>query len=488
MKRDQVLSVSFACVMQPSMSKLRIALVALTVALVATGAHADPCYSKSSFNAIYDFGDHAGDPLGPQYVGVIAQGRDGNLWSTTPVGGKNNLGTAFRVTPGGKLKVIYNFTSKTGQPYSGLTLGTNGNFYGTTYNGGTGTACTGGCGTVFELTPSGKLTILWNFEGGNNGENPYAPPIEGTDGNFYGTAYQGGANNLGTIYQLTPSGKLTTMYQFASSDGANPVSVLVQGTDGNLYGTTLRGGGYGYGAIFKIAPSGSFGFTLLFSFDASDGAYPYFGLVQGSDSKLYGTAANGASGYGDVFYITTKGSFTERYPLNGGLDGAYPVAGLVEATDGNFYGAAQSRGNGYGTFFRITPKGKFTVCEDFNATDGATPLVTPIQHTNGKLYGDTYQGGDIHNTGVFYYLNLGLKPFVSLLPPAGKVGATVEFLGQGFTGTKAVSFNGTAAAKFTVVSDTYMTAVVPTGATAGFVTVATPKATLQSNKKFRVTE
>jgi uncharacterized repeat protein (TIGR03803 family) len=176
----------------------------------------------------------------------------------------------------------------------------------------------------------------------------------------------------------------------------------------------------------------------------------------------------------------------ELHPLNGSTDGAYANAGLVQATDGNFYGAAQQEGNGFGTFFRITSKGTFTVCEDFDATDGAEPLVTPIQHTNGILYGDTSLGGDIHNTGVFYSLNLGLKPFVSLLPTSGKVGATVEILGQGFTGTKAVSFNGTAAAKFTVVSNTYLTAVVPTGATAGLVTVTTPKALLKSNRKFRV--
>jgi len=481
-----MLSVRFSREMPSGMSILWIALMALMVALVATGAHADACHPKSSLNAIYDFGDHRGDPLSPQVVGVIAQGRDGNLWSTTLFGGKNNMGTAFKLTPGGKLTVIYNFTSTTGQPSSGLTLGSNGNFYGATFNGGTGTACTGGCGTLFELTPSGKLTILWNFEGENDGEFPYSGPIEGTDGNLYGTTYQGGANAFGTIYQLTPSGKLTTMYQFDGPHGSYPIGPLVQTADGNLYGTTA-GSGFNYGTIFKIAPSGDFPLTLLFSFDAFDGAYPYAGLVQGSDAKLHGTTT-GASLFGDVFDITTKGSFAELHPLNGSTDGAYPHAGLVQANDGNFYGAAQEGGNGYGTFFRITPKGAFTVCEDFNATDGADPLVTPIQHTNGILYGDTLLGGDINNTGVFYSLNLGLKPFVSLLPTSGNVSATVEILGQGFTGTKAVSFNGTAAAKFTVVSNTYMTAVVPAGATTGLVTVTTPKALLQSNKKFRVTK
>jgi uncharacterized repeat protein (TIGR03803 family) len=485
MKRDQMLSVRFSRGMQSSILKPWIALVALMVALVATGAHADACHPESSFNAIYDFGDHSEDPLSPQAVGVIAQGRDGNLWSTTLFGGKNNMGTAFKLTPGGKLTVIYNFTRTTGQPSSGLTLGTDGNFYGATFNGGTGTACIGGCGTVFKLTPSGKLTILWNFTGGNDGEFPYSGPIEGTDGNFYGTTYQGGTNTVGTIYQLTPSGKLTTIYQFDAIRGAFPIGPLVQATDGNLYGTTA-GFGFNYGTIFKIVPSGDFALTVLFSFDVFDGAYPYAGLVQGSDAKLYGTTT-GASLFGNVFDITTEGSFAELHPLNGSTDGADGYAGLVQATDGNFYGAAEKGGNSNGTFFRITPKGTFTVCEDFNATDGAEPLVTPIQHTNGILYGDAYLGGDINNTGVFYSLNLGLKPFVSLLPTSGKVGATVEILGQGFMGTNAVSFNGTAAANFTVVSNTYMTAVVPTGATAGLVTVTTPKATLQSNKNFSVT-
>jgi uncharacterized repeat protein (TIGR03803 family) len=218
-----------------------------------------------------------------------------------------------------------------------------------------------------------------------------------------------------------------------------------------------------------------------------NGAFPYSALVQGSDGKLYGTTSDGGSNNnGVVFDITMKGSYTVLYHLSsGGADGGHVYAGLLQATDGNYYGAANDQGNGYGTFFRITSKGKFTVCEDFNATKGRNALVTPIQHTNGTLYGDTANGGAIHDSGVFYALNLGLKSFVSLLPTPGEVGAKIGILGQGFKGTTAVSFNGTAA-KFTVVSSTYMTAVVPAGATTGFVTATTPKGTLKSNKKFRV--
>jgi len=475
--------------MQLGVAKLWIALFALVVALAATGAHADACYSHSSFGGLYYFGDHSGDPLSPTDAGVIAQGRDGNLWSTTPFGGSTSCsggcGTAFKLTPGGKL-TVFDFTSSDGQPYSGLTLGTDGNFYGTTSNGGAH-----GDGTVFQLTPKSTLKILWNFEGGNDGENPYAPPIEGTDGNFYGTTYKGGINNVGTIYQLTPSGKLTTMYQFPGypKGGAYPLGVLVQGTDGNLYGTTTEGGAYNVGTIFEISPFGNFAFTTLFSFDGTDGSYPYAGLVQGSNGNFYGTTNEGGDkNAGVVFEITPKGVFT-YYSLNGSTNGAQPW-GLVQATDGNFYGAATNAGNGYGTIFRITPALKtFTACEAFSGTTGANSRVAPMQHTNGTLYGDTTEGGDVQNTGVFYHLDLGFRPFVSLLPTSGKVGATIEILGQGFVAEKTtvVFFNGKTASS-NVVSSTYMTATVPMGATTGFVTVTTPTATLQSNKKFRVTK
>jgi uncharacterized repeat protein (TIGR03803 family) len=483
MRRDQMLNIELRGVLKSAVAKLWIVVVALAATLAPTWVHAqDACSSHAVFNSIYDFGDATGDPLNPGFAGAISQGRDGNLWSTAPAGGTMGAGAAFRLTPKGKL-TAFDFSSTDGQPHSGLTLGTDGNFYGTTSDGGKYNE-----GTVFRLTPKGSLTILYSFTGGNDGKAPYAPPIEGTNGDFYGTTNQGGANNLGTIYQITPAGKLTTMYQFVSGEGANPVGALLLGTDGDLYGTTVSGGASNWGAVFKIVPSGNFVFTLLFSFNFSDGGNPYGGLVQGSDGNFYGTAnRGGASDRGVVFTVTPKGSFTELYAFSGGSDGAYPSAGLVQATDGNLYGVAYGGGTGYGTIFRITVKGKFTVCEDFNSTKGSGGQVALIEHTNGTLYGDTTQGGDIHNTGVFFYLKLGFKPFVTLLPTSGKVGSTVEILGQGFvTGKTAVSFNGAKATTVTVVSPTYMTAVVPTGATTGFVTVTTPKGTLQSNKKFRV--
>ena len=169
-----------------------------------------------------------------------------------------------------------------------------------------------------------------------------------------------------------------------------------------------------------------------------------------------------------------------------------PFAGLVEATDGNFYGATTSDpGVGFGTLFQISSKGTYTnlvfLTNVAGAYPGANPQVSLFQHTNGTLYGDTYGGGS-EIKGVVYSLGMGLGPFVSFVGPLfeGKVGKTIEILGQGLTGTTKVSFHGITAT-FTAVSDTYVTAVVPAGATTGSVTVSTPGGTLTSNQPFRVT-
>ncbi len=159
----------------------------------------------------------------------------------------------------------------------------------------------------------------------------------------------------------------------------------------------------------------------------------------------------------------------------------------MQATDGNIYGANNLAGGaGWGVLFRIDPQGGFTTLHDFDWGSGASPQDTLLQHTSGMLYGETAVGG-INNDGrgTFYSFDVGLGPFVSFLPAAGASDKTVEFLGQGFQGTTSVSFNGTPAV-FQVVTDTYLTAVVPVGATAGFVTVTTPKGILTSNKEFRI--
>jgi uncharacterized repeat protein (TIGR03803 family) len=449
-----------------------------------------------TYSVLYNFPSQSGDPYSPTQPGIVAQGRDGNLYSTTLNGGAIGYGTVFKITSAGTLTVLYSFgQTQGGAPNSGLTLGTDGNFYGTALFFGAY-----GKGTVFKVTPDGSVTSLHDFFGGD-GAYPEAPPVQGTDGNFYGTTPEGGnctynQNGCGTIYKLTPSGTLTLLYVFDFAHGANPGGPLLEGTDGSFYGVAGEGGADNDGVIFKITSKGKL--TVLHNFDGTHGSGPVPPLTQGSDGNFYGTTfSGGLYSAGVIYKMAATGRVTVLHEINGTTDGRYPASGLVRATDGNFYGTTSQggannncAGSSCGTLFRISPQGTYLVLYNFEESTGFGPSTTPMQHTSGVLYAMTTKGGtaycsDPSYCGVFYSFNASLPAFVSLLPYSGKIGRSIEFLGQGFTGTTGVSFNGTAAT-FMVVSDNYLKATVPSLATTGFVTVATPSGTLTSNKKFRV--
>lgn len=443
--------------------------------------------SSAQIVVLHNFGSAVGDPSSPSLSGIIAQGRDGNLYSTSPSGGTGTGGTVFKITPSGALNVLYNFDSTHGAtPYGGLTLASDGNFYGTTATAGSG--C---CGVVFKITPAGALTVLHNFSGAADGGVPQAPPIQGTDGNFYGTTTSFGAQH-GTVYKMTPAGALTTIFNFDVTHGAQPQAPLIQGKDGNFYGTTPIGGNSAsQGTVFKITPSGQL--TTIFKFDGIHGSSPIGPLVQGSDGNFYGTTFGaGDFNFGTVFKLTPSGVITTLHSFNFSPDGGRPYAGLVEASNGSFYGATSDGGTlGFGTIFNVTSGGSFTVVYTFDNTTGAYPWVTPMQRTSGVLYGDTTAGGtgsvspcSVNVCGVFYSLDSGSGPFIRLVTAAGKVGKSIGILGQDFTGTTAVTFNGTLAT-FQVVSATYLKATVPNGATTGLVRV-TAGSTLTSKTAFRV--
>jgi uncharacterized repeat protein (TIGR03803 family) len=441
---------------------------------------APTCVHAQIYTDLYNFGTNSGDPIQAQPA-VIAQGRDGNLYSATGRGGTNSDGTIFKITPKGKLSLVYNFDGTLGNyPSGGLTLGADGNLYGVTQEGGNGV------GIVFKVTPAGNLTVLHTFAT-SDGAIPLAPPIQGVNGKFYGTTVSGGSGNYGTLYEMAPSGELTTLYMFSQSDGQGPIAPLVQGADGDFYGTTDGGGSSNDGTVFKITRTGKL--TTLHMFAGSDGWGPTTPLVQGPNGDFYGTTTMGGNDItnGTVFKISSKGKFTSLYSFpfdeSGGID---PEGGLVLGTDGMFYGTAYQGGiNNNGTIYRITPRGKFSVVYTFDGTNGCCPLATLVQHTSGVMYGDTYAGGT-KGLGVVYSINAGLGAYAALVLTAGKVGKTVGILGQGFKGTKGVSFNGTSATQFAVVSNTFLKATVPNGATTGLVTVTTPKGKLVSKEKFRV--
>jgi uncharacterized repeat protein (TIGR03803 family) len=353
-------------------------------------------------------------------------------------------------------------------------------------------------GVACMTAPAQTFTTLVNFNG-TNGDNPFMSLVQGTDGNLYGTTNSGGANGAGTVFKVTPTGKLTTLYSFCAqtdcTDGSRPLLGLVLATNGTFYGTTTYGGASsacpsGCGTVFSITSGGTL--TTLHSFDGADGSKLAAALVQATNGTFYGTAvAGGASGYGTVFSITSGGTLTTLHNFAGyPTDGATPEAPLVQATNGTFYGTTYGGGvNGSGTVFSITSGGTLTTlysfCFQSGCTDGEYTSGGLVQATSGTLYGTTYEGG-ASNDGTIFSLTVGLGPFVKTLPTSGKVGAAVTILGTNLTGATSVSFNGTAAT-FTVVTGTEIRTTVPSSATTGKLQVKTPGATLSSNLSFRVT-
>jgi uncharacterized repeat protein (TIGR03803 family) len=359
--------------------------------------------------------------VGPSTDGALPlagliQGSDGNLYGTTLTGGVTSpafigSGTVFELTPTGVETPLYSFTNSVPNAgsfldgldlFAGVIQGSDGNFYGTAKLGGATNS-----GTVFKVTPAGVGTVLYSFAGGSDGANPFASLIQGSDGNFYGTTRIGGAMNFGTVFKITPAGVETVLYSFAGgTDGANPLASLIEGSDGNFYGTTVFGGATNSGTVYKVTQAGAE--TVLYSFaGGTDGVNPYGGVIQGSDGNLYGTTGNGGTtNTGTVFKITLAGTETVLYSFAGGTDGATPSAGLIQASDGNFYGTTSDGGvAGLGTMFEITPAGVETVLYSFaGGTDGANPYASVIQGSDGSFYGTTEYGGGVNDYGtVFKY-------------------------------------------------------------------------------------
>jgi len=450
----------------------------------------------------------------------LVQAADGDLYGTTEYGGVDNCtegcGTVFKITPSGSLTTLYRFCENptcadgTGgyYPQAGLVQAADGDFYGTTPFGGPNDG-----GTVFKITPSGTLTTLYYFcpvyGACPDGVGP-SGLVQAADGNFYGTTSSGGAysDGGGTVFKITPSGTLTTIYSFCSPYDPCPLGVLpnelVQATDGDFYGTTYWGGatvggiGNGSGTLFKITPNGML--TTLHTFcsqaPCADGESPYARLVQAAngafDGDLYGTTAGGGvDDAGTVFKITLGGTLTTL--VNNGqfcgtcAAGMDPLGELVQGSDGDFYGVTSTGGVAVycGAIFKVTPSGALTTLEDFDPSNGCNPYAGLVQDTNGIFYGTTRYGLGELGDGTVFSLSVGLGPFVKTQPVFGSVGKGVEILGTNLTGATSVTFNGTPAV-FTVESSSLITTTVPVGASTGIVQVVTLGGALSSPELFWV--
>jgi uncharacterized repeat protein (TIGR03803 family) len=433
--------------------------------------------SGQTVRDIHDF-NCSTEGCGAIPAGLLAQGRDGNIYGTTQSGPGNDYGTVFRITPSGhSIITLYTFDLTNGaEPQGGLTLGPDRNFYGTTSFGQNTN------GSIFKITSDGSLTILHIFTGGTDGSTPATPPVLGNDGNFYGNA-EGGFEATG--YRISSTGDYEVLTG-SIPGGGQPSAPLMQALDGNFYSTSYSGGTNDAGTVYRMSPAGAV--TIIYNFDSTHGGWGYAPVVQDDEGNLYGAEAEGGKlDGGDVFKVTSRGKLTvlHNFVNRDYNHGSVPVGGVVLATDGKLYGSAYRGGpeNG-GSLFNLTTAGKYKEFYIFDGNHGSGPQTTAMQHTNGKIYGMT-SGGGAYGGGVMYCIDAALPPFVRLVFTAGKVGRSIGILGQGFKGTTTVSFNGTPAT-FRVVSDTYLMATVPAGATTGSVSVTTPKSVLKSNQEFRV--
>jgi uncharacterized repeat protein (TIGR03803 family) len=477
-------------------------------------------------------------PDGANPMAELIQGADGNYYTTTNTGGAGacpggvegqiqGCGAVVKITPAGVLSVLYSFpydaatsTAPNGLfPEAGLVQGPDGNFYGVASEGGTGgiecadTTGLSGCGTVFKLTPSGTLTVLHSFCGGNgcgslttDGAEPTGRLVFGTDGDLYGTTEVGGlagVYNQGTIFRISRSGSYKILHLFTGAtntgDGENPTAGLTLASNGDFYGTTEFGGASGYGTIFKMTPAGTV--TVLHSFADNDpnGQQPIGALVQASDGNLYGTCYDGgANGWGTVFRISLSGTFQKLYDFSqaAGNVGNLPKAGLIQASDGNLYGTAWEGGAfGEGSIYQITTGGTATLEASFDPTvTGFAAVDALVQANDGRLYVTLQDNGGTNSDGVqdqgaISVLNLGLAPpppAIYGFSPANGTAGTKVTLGFGpYVGATSVTFNGVSA-HFVVEGSEFITATVPSTAASGPISVTTPGGVVTSTKSFTI--
>jgi uncharacterized repeat protein (TIGR03803 family) len=372
--------------------------------------------------------EFAGGATDGSHPNGVIQASDGSFYGTTYEGGVSGMGTVFSMTPTGTERVLHSFAGGPADgsyPKANLLQATDGNFYGTTAFSSFYFP-----GIIFRMTPDGTLTILHIFTRAPNGDTPWSAVIQATDGNFYGTTTDGGTSGLPVMFRMTPAGVFTVVYDgagggllqatdgmiygfstvstfygsafkmdltgkvtilapfYLNTEGAHP-SALIQATDGNLYGTTTRGGPVDSGTVFAMTPAGTV--TTLHSFALPEEFQPEpNSLLQATDGNFYGTTARGGSAYrGTVFRMTPAGAYTMLHAFAGGpTDGAYPGS-LIQAADGNFYGTTGGGGTAdLGTVFKMTPDGTVTVLHSVAPSEGSGPN-SLLQATDGNFYGIT---------------------------------------------------------------------------------------------------
>ncbi len=423
-------------------SALSAAFLLLAVSGLAFSFGASPARADLSESILHTFGASS-DGVYPS--SVLVQTSDGSLWGTTEDGGTAGDGTIYKYTADGKYSVVHNFGDGSvrndgAEPYDALTVGADGNLYGTTLDGGANSD-----GTVFQITPAGAVTILHSFMGntGGDGSGPIASLTLGHDGKLYGSTFYGtdinDQDNVtpndpvdGTLFSINTDGSgYVVQYRFyqstTSTVGIVPRGILTpaSGSSTVLYGTTSEGGAGNQGTVFAFTPGatdGSGTLKVLHSFDdgttPNDGFQPLDGrLTLAPSGNLIGLTFGGGEYNGGVMYMlaTDGSSYSILHAFGNGTDGTQPDDGLTLGSDGAYYGIAETGGasDAYGVVFRAMLTGSsidYSVVYNFTAANGggAGPLGKPYEDSDGNLVGGTMYTGDESGDGVLYKLLAGL--------------------------------------------------------------------------------
>jgi uncharacterized repeat protein (TIGR03803 family) len=398
--------------------------------------------TAGSYSVIYQFTNKLAP--GNYLNGNLAISTQGNLYGTTELGGSNDVGVLFEITPAGEENVLYSFPQGTDGclPLGPLITDGLGDLFGVTSGCGAS-----GQGTVYEIDAKGVETVLYAFQGGSDGAIPNGGLFRDASGNLYGTTISGGANNYGTAFKLNTAGQETILHSFAASasDGSFPNGSLIGDANGNLYGTTAVGGAWGQGTVFELDSAGNE--SVLYSFTGlSGGGDPLAGLIRDRSGNLYGTAYSGGptgrSGPGVVYKLESTGVEKVLYAFGGQPDAAGPESVLTADSSGDLFGTTYYGGSyqfGYGAVFKIDSSGTEDVLYSFNITGGEDPTSGVILDSAGNLYGTAPAGGS-SGTGVVYMLDPSgaetiLHNFTGILDDAFPSGSLLAIPGGILYGT-----------------------------------------------------
>ncbi|MEK8030345.1 choice-of-anchor tandem repeat GloVer-containing protein [Ideonella sp. DXS29W] len=321
-------------------------------------------------------------------------------------------GRAFRIDRSGDgFAVLNDFTKRRlGRWPQGQVLASDGKYYGVAAEGGD----LGG-GTVYRMTPGGKVTLLHAFDpNSTSAGNPHAPLLEAADGAFYGTTNGIVNGPCGSLFRLTRAGEFSVLHPFSHDpgNGCTPDAMkLTQARDGSIYGVTEYGGAFDRGTIYRWTRSGAW--ELLYSFGAhGQGSHPRSGLVQGADGAFYGITIFGGEHDTGMFYRFDPNTLTASFLTSFGAGGPAPVqpnGELLLARDGLFYGTTMYGGkNESGTVYRVTPAGEMTTIFSFpgrGTQQSVMPMAGLVEGRDGEFFGTTETGGEF-NHGTLYRLKL----------------------------------------------------------------------------------